>query len=73
MTDPYQQVLQLLATARAIAETHHLTDVANGLSDISSDVRWHAEQAGVDVASPALARERRRNLASRLMLREAAA
>lgn len=43
MTDPYQQVLQLLATARAIAETHSMTDVANGLSDMSSDVRWHAE------------------------------
>lgn len=43
MTDPYQQVLQLLATARAIAETNGLTDVANGLCDTISDVQWHAE------------------------------
>lgn len=66
---PYQQVLELLATARAIAETHGLTDVEAGLCDTISDVRWHAEQDGVDVASPALARDLRRTLASRLMLR----
>ena len=69
---PYQQVIELLATARAIAETHGITDVESGLCDTISDVRWHAEQDGVDVASPALARERRQNMASRLMLRHGA-
>lgn len=50
MTDPYQQILELLATARAIAETHRLTDLANGLRDMTSDARWHAEHDHEDEA-----------------------
>lgn len=50
MICPYQQVLELLATARAIAHTHGLVDVKAGLCDTISDVRWHAEHDHEDEA-----------------------
>ena len=39
----YAQILELLATARAVAMASGLTDVGNGIADTISDTRWHAE------------------------------
>lgn len=72
MTHPYTQILELLATARAIAETNGMTDVANSLCDEISEVRWLAEQDGIGIESPALARDRRNSMAGRLVLRHGA-
>ena len=67
---PYDQIRELLMTARAIAETHGLTDIEGGLCDQISDLRWHAEQDGEDFRP--YARAFRQQQAQRLVLRHGA-
>lgn len=62
----YAQILELLATARAVAMASGLTDVGNGIADQISDTRWHAEQDG-EVFRPH-ARAFRQQQAQRLIL-----
>lgn len=69
---PHTQILELLATARAVALTAHEQDIANGIADQIDAVRWDAEQAGVEIVSPALIRDMKQKQASRLMLRHGA-